>query len=471
MQKTPLFNLQKPVAIIGDVMLDIYLKGKSYKISPEAPVPVVRFNENQYTLGGAGNVALNLKKLGVDLTLFGLIGDDEHGKRLIQLLDTLDIKHHLIVTKQPTITKMRIVDHQHQLLRVDYEHPFQYDDSIRLIDSMIEHLTASHLCIISDYAKGTVALPQKLIEQPCQTIVDPKGHCYEKYQGAFLVTPNLKEFQEASQSNETHIDQLIQSGSSFRQKMNIQNLLITLSERGMLLINDKYTLHQPVIDSSQVSDVTGAGDTVIATLTACLSSNIDFEKALQITNHAASLVVKQFGTAYVCPNELSQSLLSKSTLHNKTRSLSTLISILKEHQQQNQKIVFTNGCFDIIHPGHIALLEKAKSFGDILVVAINSDDSIQRLKGPHRPINTLTSRVAVMAGLQAVDWVITFDDDTPLQLIRAIAPDVLVKGGDYSVDTIVGAQDVINNGGEVKVVPTLDNYSTTSLIKSVLEVE
>ena len=175
--------------------------------------------------------------------------------------------------------------------------------------------------------------------------------------------------------------------------------------------------------------------------------------------------------AYVCPNELSQSLLSKSTLHNKTRSLSALISILKEHQQQNQKIVFTNGCFDIIHPGHIALLEKAKSFGDILVVAINSDDSIQRLKGPHRPINTLTSRVAVMAGLQAVDWVITFDDDTPLQLIRAIAPDVLVKGGDYSVDTIVGAQDVINNGGEVKVVPTLDNYSTTSLIKSVLEVE
>ncbi|MAJ82620.1 MAG: bifunctional heptose 7-phosphate kinase/heptose 1-phosphate adenyltransferase [Legionellales bacterium] len=464
MQYPVSFEFHQPIYVIGDVMLDIYLEGNTTRISPEAPVPVLKYKNKRFALGGACNVAMNLQSLGATPIIYGLIGKDEHGEILTQLLNDAGIQNHLIVTNQPTITKMRLVDNHHQLLRIDYEEKFHQENSAQLIDHLNRELQKDQFCIISDYNKGTVHSPQSIISNCKHVVVDPKGDDFEKYSGAFLITPNLKEFQIASQTTTHDIEALNQLGQTFREKLNIKHLLITLSEQGMLLINQHQHIHEKADRTSHVSDVTGAGDTVIATLTAFLSINTPIDKSLQLSNLAAGIVVKTFGTTSVTKKDLLQELTLTS--HGKIKELSVLEKIISKHKQAGKTIVFTNGCFDILHPGHIMLLQKAKALGDVLIVGINSDDSIKRLKGENRPINHLNARMNVLSGLEAVDFVTSFGSDTPLELIKAFEPNVLVKGGDYDLGSIVGAEEVKAAGGQVVIIPLHENYSTTSIVES-----
>ena len=458
MQHQASFKFNEPIFVIGDVMLDVYLEGNTHRISPEAPVPVLKYENKRYALGGACNVAMNLKSLGVNPILYGLIGDDEHGQLLIQLLNEACIRHHLIKTNQPTITKMRLVDKQHQLLRIDYEETFLESDSDQLINLLHQEMTQNQFCVLSDYNKGTVSNPQSIISKANHVIVDPKGESFDKYNGAFLITPNLKEFHLASRSNECSVQGLCKTGQIFRERINVQHLLITLSEKGMLLINQDQFLHEKANQTSQVSDVTGAGDTVIATLAAFLSSGTPFEKSLQLANAAAGHVVKTFGTTFVSRNDL-ESLNLELPINHKTSALTDLQTIVNDCKHKGKRIVFTNGCFDIIHPGHIMLLQKAKSLGDVLIVGVNSDDSIRRLKGQSRPINHLNARLNVLSGLESIDWVVSFDADTPHSLIESIKPDVLVKGGDYTLESVVGAKEVQAYGGQVVIIPLYEKSS------------
>lgn len=457
------------ILVIGDIMLDRYWTGATSRISPEAPVPIVKISDTQNRLGGAANVAANLSQLGCQTSIFGIIGDDKAGKIVRELLDTANIQHNLHIDSQnPTVTKLRVMSQHQQLIRLDFEeHLLEVDKNLVLAEIENEIGTFDAL-IISDYAKGTIRDARYLIElcnkNNVPVLVDPKGVDFGRYSGATLLTPNRNEL-EAVVGKHQDMESLFAAAQQLCCELNIKAIIITLSDKGMALIQpDKKTVQLPA-QAKDVYDVTGAGDTVISTLTAAIASKLNLDDAMRLANVAAGIVVGKSGTAAVSHAELAAALNpSKTRSSDKILDINDLLEHVAKARAQGQKIVFTNGCFDLLHLGHTRYLQEAAELGDKLIVAVNSDASVKRLKGSERPVNTLTARTEVLAALGCVDWVVSFEDDTPLNLIEKILPDVLVKGGDYKIEDIVGYNIVKDTHGTVITLPYHDNYSTTSII-------
>jgi len=449
-------------------MLDRYWFGSTARISPEAPVPVVHVRDQDDRPGGAANVAVNLASLGVSTTLLGLVGADEAGGTLATILEQQGIECDFTQTAgQPTITKTRVQSRGQQLIRLDHEE-LVVAENVRLELNLHARASVTDVVVLSDYGKGALSDVAAIIEQ-CRSaqvpvLVDPKGSDFKKYQGASLLTPNQGEF-EAVAGECPNDEALVEQAMAMVDRLELDALLITRSEKGMLLIEAG---EEPVFLSTQareVYDVTGAGDTVIATIAGVLAAGGSLRSAAGLANLAASLVVRKIGVATVTPGELQVALHQKGQGGRGLVAEEDLLTMLAEATARSEKIVMTNGCFDILHVGHVSYLEEAKSLGDRLIVAVNDDDSVRRLKGAKRPLNTLLDRMSVLAGLAAVDWVISFSEDTPERLINALLPDVLVKGGDYAAKDIVGARNVLANGGEVRVLSFRDGHSSSRIIE------
>lgn len=460
------------ILVVGDLMLDRYWHGTSSRISPEAPVPVVNVSETEDRPGGAGNVALNMAALGSKVSLISIIGDDEAGQILHDRLRTAKIHTNLQVSNtKPTITKLRVVSRHQQLLRMDFEEKFDERDSSEFASKVKSLIGRANALVLSDYAKGSLPDCQALIgiarEAGVPVLVDPKGNDFTRYHGATILTPNFHEFEAVVGKCATE-QEVVDKGEALMRELDLQALLVTRGEQGMTLLRH----HQPELHlparAREVFDVTGAGDTVIATLAAAIAAGQPLPEATALANLAAGIVVGKMGTATLNPAELRRAVIAEQGAERGVVTEDQLLMALEEARASGEKIVFTNGCFDIIHAGHVGYLEEARKQGDRLVLAVNSDESIRRLKGSGRPINPLDRRMAVLAGLESVDWVVFFDEDTPERLLRRIKPDVLVKGGDYSEDQVVGNQIVKAYNGSVKVLSFYDNCSTTSIVNKIL---
>jgi D-beta-D-heptose 7-phosphate kinase / D-beta-D-heptose 1-phosphate adenosyltransferase len=460
------------VLVAGDLMLDRYWHGGTSRISPEAPVPVVRVNDIEERAGGAGNVALNIASLGGDVELLGHCGQDEAGSALISLLESQGVQCRIERSRHaPTITKLRVLSRHQQLIRLDFEDAFHSEENESLKAVFQAALADADVVILSDYGKGTLAQPEALIdaaralEKP--VLVDPKGSDFAKYRGATLLTPNRHEF-ELVAGHARDEAELVRLGESLRDQLELEALLITRGDEGMtLLARGVPPLHLPA-RAREVYDVTGAGDTVIATLAASLATGISLPEATHLANIAAGIVVGKLGTATLSPAEIRLALHGDQAEHRGTIPLDLLQPILHEARARGEKLVATNGCFDILHPGHVDYLRRARELGDRLIVLVNSDASVQRLKGPERPINGLGHRMAMLAALECVDWVIPFEEDTPRDLIGRVLPDILVKGGDYTdITSIAGHEHVLANGGRVEILDFVEGHSTTSIIERI----
>lgn len=459
------------ILVVGDVMLDRYWHGMSSRISPEAPVPVVKVSQTEDRPGGAGNVALNMAALGSSVSLIGIVGNDEAGQILQHRLRAAKIDiDFLVSTTKPTITKLRVISRHQQLLRMDFEDKFDLSDSADFIGKVKAAIRNCDVLVLSDYAKGSLQDCQTLIriarDAGVPVLVDPKGHDFVRYRGANILTPNFHEF-ETVVGKCTSEQDLVQKGKALMQDLGLQALLITRGEQGMTLLRPSQPeLHLPA-RGREVFDVTGAGDTVIATLAAAIAAGHSMPEATALANLAAGIVVGKLGTAAVSAPELRRAIIAEQGAQRGVVSEEQLLMAIEDARASGERLVFTNGCFDIIHAGHVGYLEEARKQGDRLIVAVNSDASIRRLKGSGRPINPLDRRMAVLAGLEAVDWVVSFDEDTPERLLRRVKPDVLVKGGDYSEDQVVGGNIVKPYGGKVKVLSFYDNCSTTSIVNKI----
>lgn len=461
------------VLVVGDVMLDRYWHGDTSRISPEAPVPVVRVERQEDRPGGAANVALNIAALGAGALLTGVVGQDEAADTLKTTLAAADIltDFHQCQNK-PTITKLRVISRHQQLIRMDLENGYDDGDSEGCYGKVEGLLKKAGAVILSDYNKGTLRNIETFIalarKSGVPVLVDPKGVDFSRYRGATLLTPNLHEF-EAVVGACRNEEELVSRGNRLMAELELQALLITRGEHGMTLLRpDHPELHLPA-RAREVFDVTGAGDTVIAVLAAALAAGEGYPQAVALANLAAGIVVGKLGTAVVSGPELRRAIQQESGSEKGVVTLDQLLIALEDARQQGESIVFTNGCFDIIHAGHVGYLEEARKLGNRLVVAINSDESVRRLKGPGRPINPAERRAAVLAGLEAVDWVISFVEDTPENLLETIKPDILVKGGDYSDEQVVGADIVKKYGGKVKALSLYDNCSTTAIVEKIKE--
>lgn len=461
------------VLVIGDIMLDRYGFGETERISPEAPVPVVKIKQMDARPGGAGNVALNIAALGATVTLLGVTGDDEAAQRLEEQLAGAKVNHH--IQKLPevaTIAKLRIISRNQQLIRLDFEEKFPAFDPERLISTYKKTLQHVNLVILSDYNKGTLtAVSSQLIklakEANIPVLVDPKGTDFSLYSGAHIITPNLKEF-EAIVGRCHHEKDILQKGQQFLYQYQIDALLLTRGEQGMTFITrNSEEFHLPA-HAREVFDVTGAGDTVIAMLGSALAAQASLPDAVILANFAASLAVSKLGAATVSVPELQVALATTAKINSGILNEEQLLLAVTEARLKEKKVVFTNGCFDILHAGHVTYLQQAKQLGDYLIVAINDDHSVKKLKGANRPINTVEQRMTVLAGLGVVDWVISFSHDTPEHLLKLLQPDVLVKGGDYKIEGVVGAEIVHAYGGEVRVLGEEKNISTTAIINRVV---
>lgn len=467
-QQMPPFH-EARVLVVGDVMLDRYWHGKATRMSPEAPVPVVRIASEEERPGGAGNVALNVAALGSAATLLGVVGMDESAARLYTSLTSAGVTcDFLSVPDKPTITKLRVISQHQQLLRMDFEQVFQADDVAPLPEMVDTALQQAAVLVLSDYGKGTLTAVSRLIgaarARGIPIIVDPKGTDFQRYAGASLITPNLSEFEAVVGPCHSE-SELVEKGAALMARLNLRALLVTRGEHGMTLLQpDVPELHLPA-RAREVFDVTGAGDTVVSVLAAALAAGVSLSDATALANVAAGLVVAKLGTAAISAPELRRALLREEGSGRGVMTAEQLAVAVQDARAHGERIVFTNGCFDIIHAGHVGYLAEARAQGDRLIVAVNDDDSVRRLKGPGRPINPVDRRMAVLAGLEAVDWVVSFAEDTPEELLTALRPDVLVKGGDYRVDQVVGAPIVESYGGEVKVLAFLDNVSTTAIVE------
>ena len=456
------------VVVAGDVMLDQYVFGATHRISPEAPVPVVHVNSEDDRPGGAANVAVNLAALGAVTTLLGVVGRDAAADTLERLLGERGIECLFERSAgKPTITKLRVQSRGQQLIRLDREDKTPASAGTMLA-AFLRVLPGAGAVVLSDYDKGTLAGVGDLIAE-CRkagvpVMVDPKGRDFGKYRGATLLTPNQGEF-EAVAGRCAGEDDLVLRGTAMLDELDLEALLITRSEKGMLLLERDA---EPLFLSTaarEVYDVTGAGDTVIATLAGAVASRQSLASAAALANIAAGLVVRKIGVATVTPTEIRVALHARGQGGGGIVSRDLLSGIVTEARDRRERIVLTNGCFDILHAGHVTYLEEAKSLGDRLIVAVNDDASVRRLKGESRPINPLEDRMLVLAGLAAVDWVVPFHEDTPADLIAAVLPDVLVKGGDYRAEEIAGARAVLDNGGEVRVLTFRDGRSTSRIIE------
>ncbi|HFG1578244.1 TPA: bifunctional D-glycero-beta-D-manno-heptose-7-phosphate kinase/D-glycero-beta-D-manno-heptose 1-phosphate adenylyltransferase HldE [Vibrio cholerae] len=463
------------IFVIGDVMLDKYWFGDCSRISPEAPVPVVKVDESstESKPGGAANVAINSAVLGAKVHLFGLVGDDEAGQSLTHLSEYHGVSCKFAKSSiTPTTTKLRIMSQSQQLMRLDFEERITESD-VGLLNQLInEQEFNCDVIVFSDYAKGMERVVTPIIQRAKQksipVLVDPKGIDFTKYTGATLLTPNMLEFEAVVGKVESEQD-LKDKAIKLISSLNLEAILVTRSEAGMTLVKKCGTSLNLPTQAKQVFDVTGAGDSVIATLATMLGVGMTLEQACLAANAAAGVVVSKLGTSAVSFQELQQAVDVTKEPEFGVISLDALKLELQRHKAKGEKIVMTNGCFDILHLGHISYLKQAKALGDKLVVAVNDDKSVQKLKGTSRPINILEYRMKVLAALSYVDWVVAFSEDTPLTLIEEFEPDVLVKGGDYDIENIVGAEFVLANGGEVRALDFQNGFSTTSVIEKINE--
>ncbi|WP_297813982.1 bifunctional D-glycero-beta-D-manno-heptose-7-phosphate kinase/D-glycero-beta-D-manno-heptose 1-phosphate adenylyltransferase HldE [uncultured Methylophaga sp.] len=472
----PEFHLAR-VAVIGDLMLDRFYHGKASRISPEAPVPVVNVERLEDVPGGAGNVAMNIASLGANCNISGITGQDEAAEMLKQRLNAVGVNclfHQ--AADAGTIIKSRVVSSHQQLIRLDFEERFSAEVASQMQTLASQITDNTDVMILSDYNKGTLPEPQFWIEtareKNIRVLVDPKGNDFNKYRGADLITPNMGEFEAVAGPVESEQD-LISKAQTLLKQLDIKAILITRSEHGMTLIRaDQPEFHLPAI-AKEVADVTGAGDTVISTLASALAAGADLEHAVTLANVAASIVVSKLGTSTVSGPELKTEYERHQGMHNTDHSMAGAVTVeqlkiaVDQAKQRGEKIVFTNGCFDILHAGHVTYLQQARALGDRLIVAINTDESVTKLKGEGRPINAAERRLTVLAGLADVDWVTCFPGDTPEELLRFIQPDILVKGGDYDKKGVVGWEIVEGYGGQVKVMGLVENCSTTAIVNKI----
>ena len=473
--KLPEFE-QAAVLVVGDLMLDRNWQGDTSRISPEAPVPVVHVKDVEDRPGGAGNVALNIAALASRVTLLGYTGNDDAGRSLQRLLqqDNVQCQFEQLLD-QPTITKLRILSRHQQLIRLDFEDSFHHMPVAKLRADFAQALPAHEVVVLSDYGKGTLACAPQLIAEAKaagkKVLVDPKGSDFTKYRGATLITPNWSEFQAVV--GECQNDQeVVERGTKLLLDLQLEALLVTRGEKGMSLLQPgQAAIHLPT-QAQEVFDVTGAGDTVISTLAASLAAGASFAEATVLANQAAGLVVAKLGTATISQQELKASLHTLDDTPRGFVSAEQLDLAVRTARINGEKIVLTNGCFDILHPGHVRYLQQAKALGDRLIILVNDDASVRRLKGPERPINDVATRAEMLSALACVDWVCEFSEDSPREHICRILPDVLVKGGDYqNIEDIAGHDCVAKAGGKTLVLDYVDGCSTTNLIKNIRDLE
>ena len=455
------------VLVVGDIMLDVYYSGSVDRVSPEAPVPVVKTNSVKKVPGGAANVCRNLASLGGRATLLGFQGEDENSVQLSRILAADGVANACVLTSVPCVTKIRVISGHQQIVRVDFDSnvgDFSEADYAKLKERLRELIPQHDLVILSDYAKGVCRedVCRLVIEAAgsIPVLVDPKHNSWTKYSGAALVKPNLKELSEAVGSPVVNEDAAIEEAArGLLTRYNVGSVLVTRSDRGMSLVDQHHPLHVPTL-KQEVFDVSGAGDTVIAVMALMLAAGKDPRDAVHVANVAGGIVVGKLGTASTTPEELEQRL-SGFAPHRKIVTLEQSLERIAGLRTKGESVVFTNGCFDILHRGHLDYLRQARNLGSALVVGLNSDASTRRLKGPTRPINGEKDRAEMLAALEFVDLVTIFEGDTPLELIRAIRPDILAKGGDYQVENIVGREFA----GKTVVISFVEGYSTTKIVE------
>ena len=464
------------VLVVGDVMLDKYWHGSTSRISPEAPVPVVHINQEQALPGGAANVALNIQSLGSSVSLLSLTGDDSLADTLENYLNARQIQTVFQrIKNHSTISKIRVLSLHQQLIRLDFEKKLKDSNNshasfiIKNYQKLIGKNNINAI-VLSDYKKGVLSEASELIKlanhYAIPVFVDPKGSDYSIYKNAFLLTPNRKEFEQVVGRCESDQD-FVKKGLKLIKDLNLNALLITRGENGMSLIQrHKPALHLKA-QKQEVYDVTGAGDTVIGVLAASVGAGTALEEAVKLSNMAAGIVVTKLGAGAVTPAELRRAFREEHNIQRGVMTEAELIQAIHDAHAHGETVVMTNGCFDILHPGHVYYLEEAKKLGDHLIVAVNTDKSVRKLKGDSRPINPVQSRMQVLAGLASVDWVVSFNEDTPQKLIKKLLPDVLVKGGDWRVNQIVGHDSVLKNGGKVYSLSFVDNHSTSKIVEKI----
>lgn len=463
-------NIKPKIIVVGDLIIDHYLWGASERISPEAPVQIINVNHDNIVLGGAGNVINNLKTLGAEVEVLSVIGDCHESDDLIKLLKNINVDTKYIIKQKNRITskKSRIIAGQQQVVRYDREITDEIDSESQnqILKVFKEIIGNFDLILLSDYGKGVLtsdlvkALIKLANKNNKKIIVDPKGLDYSKYKGAYLLTPNKKEASEATGLAIEDSKSLLKAIQILKDKCNLNISLITLSDEGIAVFDDKLRIHPT--SAKEVYDVTGAGDTVLASIGFALACKNNIDDAIKFANLASGVVVGKIGSATASINEINEykSSINKSSSDQHIKSYFEILDIVLEQRNKGRKIIFTNGCFDILHLGHIKYLEESKRFGDILILGLNSDSSIKRIKGSNRPINSQNDRAYLLASLEVVDYVVIFEEDTPINLIKKIKPDILVKGGDYEGKTIIG-QDIAK---EVKLVKLIEGKSTTNTI-------
>ena len=459
--------------VIGDLMIDHYLWGSCERISPEAPVQVINVNNESTFLGGAGNVINNLKALGANVDVISIVGECDISDELKGLLDDIEVDTKYLFIQQDRITskKSRIIASQQQVVRFDRESTNEINNKSQnhILDTFTKIIANYELVLLSDYGKGilTNKLTQSLInvanKYGKKVLIDPKGHDYSKYKGAYLLTPNIKEASEATKINIIDDTSLNQAIIQLKSQCDLDVSLITLSDKGVAVYDDEFRIHPTF--AREVFDVTGAGDTVLASLGFALACDLNIDEAIEFSNFAAGVVVGKIGSATTTLNEIIEyeSSLNKSFSEEHIKTLNEIIALCTELKARGKRVVFTNGCFDLLHAGHVKYLETAKSFGDVLIIGLNSDRSVTALKGEGRPINVQMDRAYILAALEVVDYVVIFDEDTPYKLIKAIKPHTLVKGGDYEGKEVIG-QDIAD---ELKLVEFLDGKSSTQTIEKI----
>ncbi len=466
------------VLVFGDFMVDEYLIGNVNRISPEAPVPVIEVINDNKKLGGAGNVINNIRSLGANVRVIGTVGKDSAGDFIIDTFKekNVDVKYFKQYTECRTIIKTRVVSRGQQFLRLDEEDkkemPEKYMSFLEnKIDSILDGITS---VVISDYAKGAVnkRIAQLLIKNANKlnipVIVDPKGNDYSKYKGTTLCTPNLKELSDVSNKRIITEEDVLEESYKLCHKFNIKYLALTRSEDGISLIDEKKNMSDFKAVAKEVIDVSGAGDTVVSTMAILISMNMDINEICKIANIAAGIVVSKFGTATVSSNELISEISKDSDY--KLQSVKTLKYIIKDLKEKGKKVVFTNGCFDLIHVGHISSFKEAKKFGDVLIVAVNSDASVKSNKGDLRPIINQKDRIEMVSSLEMVDYVVLLEDKNPSKLIKELQPDISVKGEDWKNKEVPEKKILESYGGEIKFIKLNPNHSTTSIIEKILKV-
>ena len=459
------------ILVVGDLMLDRYWQGPTSRISPEAPVPVVKVEQLEDRVGGAGNVALNIAALGAGASIVGVVGEDEAAHSLETRFSSAGIHTDFQVSAdKPTITKLRVISRHQQLLRLDFEQQFTAADTDQIADKVAAYLANVSVLVVSDYGKGALQNPVELIQAARQrgipVLADPKGSDFSRYQGATLITPNMGEFEAVVGPCESEAA-IVEKGLALLEELDLEALLVTRGEHGMTLLRQGMPEFHLPARAREVFDVTGAGDTVISVLAAALGAGEALPAAVVLANLAASIVVGKLGTATISAPELRRALQLEQGHGRGVVNEEQLLVDLADARAHGENIVFTNGCFDILHAGHVGYLEQARGLGQRLIVAVNADESVRRLKGEGRPINSEDRRMAVLAGLESVDWVLVFGDDTPERLLELVRPDILVKGGDYKKEEVVGWEIVEAYGGKVQALDFLDDCSTTAIVEKI----